>query len=81
MEDDELTITVNASALRQVLYALNGPPHLIRELQATRDRPPIMKGNPIDYLIREFNSFAEKLNEQKDNQPPNTPSPENKSAC
>jgi hypothetical protein len=29
-------IAVNASALREVLRALNGPPHLIRELQATR---------------------------------------------
>jgi hypothetical protein len=30
------TITVNALALRQLLVALSGPGHYIRELQATR---------------------------------------------
>lgn len=52
-------ITVNTEALRQVLQALNGPDHYIRELQATRDRPPIFTGNPIDTLINEFNAAVE----------------------
>lgn len=47
------TITVNAAALRQVLQALTGPPHLIRELQVTRGI--LFHNNPIDQLVREFN--------------------------
>jgi hypothetical protein len=54
------TVTVSAAALRQVLVALNGPGHLIRELQATRDKPPIMTGNPIDQLVREFNDAVDR---------------------
>lgn len=38
-------------ALKAVLVALNGLPHWIRELQATRGLPD----NPIDFLIKEFN--------------------------
>jgi len=52
-------VTVSAAALRDVLNALVGAPHLIRELQATRDKPPIMTGNPIDTLIAEFNAAVE----------------------
>jgi len=52
----EKTISVSAEALHAVLSALVGPGHLIRELQATRDKPPIMVGNPIDTLVREFNA-------------------------
>ena len=47
-------VTVDASALRQVLTALTGPGYLIRELQATRG--PIFPENPIDKLISEFNA-------------------------
>ena len=32
-----MKISVTAEALREVLVALNGPGHLIRELQATRN--------------------------------------------
>lgn len=39
-------------ALHSVLSALNGLPHQIRELQATRGLPE----NPIDFLIDEFNN-------------------------
>lgn len=53
------TVTVNADALRQVLNALIGAPHLIRELQATRDKPPVLTGNPIDTLVREFNQAVD----------------------
>jgi hypothetical protein len=47
-------IPVDAEALKQILQCLEGPPHLIRELQATRDNPPLLTGNPIDVLIRQF---------------------------
>lgn len=52
------TVTVDAEALRQVLTALNGASHLIRELQATRD-PLMGKGNPINKLIEEFNAAVD----------------------
>ena len=48
------TVTVNADALRQVLEALNGPGHLIRELQYTRG-PLVGHDNPINILVKEFN--------------------------
>ena len=47
-------IEVDAKALHQVLCALNGPPHLVRELQATRDVKGLFSGNPIDLLIRQY---------------------------
>jgi hypothetical protein len=53
------TVTVDASALREVLLALVGPPHLVRELQATRDKPPLFEGNPIDTLLSDFNRAVE----------------------
>lgn len=51
------TVTVNKEALYKVLRALNGPDHLIRELQATR-RIAELTGyvNPIDQLIRDYNA-------------------------
>lgn len=49
-------ITVNASALRQVLHALIGPDHLIRELQATRSLHKLGHPNPIQALLDEFNA-------------------------
>ena len=57
------TVTVNAEALRKVLNALIGPPHYIRELQATRDNPPLFMGNPIDQLIDDYNSAVEEVTE------------------
>ena len=56
-------IMINADALRQVLEALNGPGHLIRELQYTRNMP-IGKPNPIDVLIGDYNQCAEAYNKQ-----------------
>lgn len=52
-------VEVDGEALRQVLQALNGPGHHIRELQATRDKPPLFTGNPIDTLIMEYNVAVE----------------------
>lgn len=54
------TVTVNAKALREVLLALVGPAHHIRELQATRGLPGYE--NPIDTLIREFNEAVDAHN-------------------
>lgn len=44
-------ITVSAQALREILQALSGPGHLIRELQVIRS----LGDNPIDTLIQEYN--------------------------
>ena len=69
-------VTVNAKALRAVLEALNGGGHLIRELQTTRDRPPIHIGNPIDTLIAEYNEAVETHNyNNPDPMPGNQPEP------
>jgi len=46
-----LKFSVDAEALGQVLMALTGPGHLIRELQAIRNLPD----NPISTLISQFN--------------------------
>jgi hypothetical protein len=57
-------VTVDAGALRQVLQALTGPGHLIRELQVTRGMPGSdPSDNPIDQLTIEFNAAVEKHNE------------------
>lgn len=54
-------VTVSADALRQVLLALNGPGHYIRELQVTRareGRESLFPDNPIDILVREYKEAA-----------------------
>lgn len=50
------TVTVNATALRTVLNALNGAGHEIRELQVIRNLPG--GKSPIDILINEYNAAA-----------------------
>ena len=50
-------IAVDKAALREVLQAINGPGHYIRELQATRNLP-IGPKNPINILTEEFNTDA-----------------------
>lgn len=55
-------VTVSAAALREVLMALNGPSHYIRELQATRG-PLIGDNNPINILCDEFNAAVRAHNE------------------
>lgn len=53
-------ITVTASALHDLLLALNGPDHYIREIQATRNLNKLMgKTNPIDQLTDEYNNWIE----------------------
>jgi hypothetical protein len=51
---DKLKVRVSAKALHQVLGALVGPSHYIRELQMTRNLPNI--DNPINTLIDEYNA-------------------------
>lgn len=55
------TVTVSADALRSVLEALNGPRHLISELEATRF---IDSNNPIEVLIKEYNQAVIKHNKE-----------------
>jgi hypothetical protein len=61
-----MKVSVDAEALRRILQALNGPPHLIRELQATRGA--LFNNNPIDVLVREYNVWAG--NHEADQRPP-----------
>ncbi len=49
-------ISVSAEPLRQVLQALVGAPHMVRELQATREPVTLFADNPINALIAEFNA-------------------------
>lgn len=55
-------IQVDADALRALLQALNGPGHLIRELQVTRG-PLFAKENPIEILIANYNAAILKARE------------------
>lgn len=55
-ERDPGTVTVDAAALRQVLAALIGAEHEIRELQFTRS----LGNSPIDLLVRQYNEQAGK---------------------
>lgn len=54
-------ISVDADALKQVLAALVGPGHLIRELQAIRGLPVLggVTQDPIGTLITQFKEFQE----------------------
>lgn len=58
----EPKIEVSSWALFQVLQALNGPGHLIRELQVTRTGS-LVKDNPINILVEEYNEWYKKNNE------------------
>ena len=57
------TVTVNAEALGELLGALTGPAHYVREIQATRG-PIFGEKNCINLLIAEYNAAAEKHNEE-----------------
>lgn len=56
MKPEERKVIVSETALRRLLEAVNGAPHLIREMQSTRKIDSLMGvKNPIDQLIDEFN--------------------------
>jgi hypothetical protein len=59
-------VSVDKKALKKILEALTGPGHLIRELQATRDLPPMrlsegdeLYENPINILLKQYNASCE----------------------
>lgn len=51
-------ISVDVTALAQVLQALTGPGHLIRELQATRSLHKMGHPNPIETLLEQVDAWA-----------------------
>ena len=55
-EQSKPTVTVDAAALREVLQALVGPSHLIRELQVLQGLDSKSCQSPIDTLIEQYNS-------------------------
>lgn len=57
-------IAVDATALRQLLSALNGHSYEVRELQVTRNLPGF--DNPIDTLIDQFNAWVSAQSEHSD---------------
>jgi len=59
-----IQVTVSASALQELLQALNGPPHIIRELIATRGLGAFNVKNPIDTLCDEYNAAVEQHNKR-----------------
>ena len=60
MSEGKQKIEVDAYALFTVLKALLGPPHHIRELQATL--PPYLGPNPINLLADEYNAWVDAQN-------------------
>lgn len=60
-DDGEDTVVVSARALKEVLQALIGPPHHIRELQAIRS----LGNSPIDTLVNQFNGQMEERAKNK----------------
>ncbi|BAQ02667.1 hypothetical protein AVU38_gp139 [Ralstonia phage RSL2] len=63
--EERLMVPVDAEALGELLRALNGPGHYIRELQVTMDfdRKGLSdKPNPINLLTDQFNEFVMKHN-------------------
>jgi hypothetical protein len=65
--ENRLFIPVDSKALLSVLQALNGPGHLIRELQFTRG-PIVGDDNPINKLVEEFNAWVTAQNEAADDE-------------
>lgn len=55
------TVTVSSDALVQLLQAVTGPAHHIRELQVTRN---IDERNPINVLISEYKTAVEVHNKK-----------------
>lgn len=53
MSDIPEKISISTLALYELLKALNGPPHYIREIQVTRNL--LGQENCLDIVVREFN--------------------------
>lgn len=71
MSEEKTRVPVDAHALCAVLQALNGPPHHIREMQATMSLPVSMcPDHPIRTLVTEFNTwFAERSQSSQESKP------------
>jgi NTP pyrophosphatase (non-canonical NTP hydrolase) len=61
---EDLTVTVSADALRKLLVAVSGPPHLIRELIVIQNLPGDLgdKDDPVSVLL---NQYKEQVIQQK----------------
>ena len=64
MRENEGKVLVSEKALRELLVALNGPPHYLAEIQALRS-PPFDGDNCINILINEFNTHVETISVPK----------------
>ena len=66
-------VTVSADALRSVLAALTGPPHLIRELMVIHSlhqkMPDTDGSDSVGTLINEYNEALEDYNESIEKEP------------
>ena len=57
-------VTVSAQALAEVLTALKGPSHHIRELQVmSRAHPILSVDSPINQLVKDYNAAVDAYNE------------------
>lgn len=57
MSNERPKVLVDAKALYDVLMALNGPPHLMRELQVTKGA--LFPDNPITVLTNSYNEAVQ----------------------
>lgn len=64
------TVTVDANALRQVLQAILGPDHYIRELKVIHNLyqklPGNLADNPLGLLIQQYNEAATACEEEEE---------------
>jgi len=58
------TVEVDAKALFELLNALNGPGHLLREIQALRGNSKLFGSNCIDVLMANYNVAADEWNKK-----------------
>lgn len=62
MSEKSPQFLIDAHTLHEVLEALQGPTHLIRELQVTRG----LGDNPIDALVEQYNGQAQAYIDQQE---------------
>lgn len=55
------TIEVDANALHELLRAVIGPPHLLREMLVIAGMDPLLKDKPdaLTILLNQYNAWAE----------------------
>jgi len=57
----DIKLEISAGPLIQLMQALTGPPHLMRELEVLRSLPGQEEKNPINIVITEINAQKNKL--------------------